>query len=123
MGTTEIAAGGAVGLSIVGCEVADITERNPLLKLKRSYPRDLLVAGDFGRIGICSRQGERGNQPVRNSSGSRDSVMLSLIPSFCACLRHGGVGGANRNSRRLCPSVRFAPMPCGTDTVPPARRP
>jgi hypothetical protein len=41
--------------------------------------------------------------------------------SFRTCRCPGGVEGANCNNRRLGASVRFAPMPPGTDTAGPAR--
>ena len=55
--------------------------------------------------------------------GWREIVMSPfLTPSFGANLRQGGVGNANRSDRRRCRSVRFAPMPRGTDTARPAGR-
>jgi hypothetical protein len=49
-------------------------------------------------------------------------MLILLRSSFRTCLGPGGVEGANRNNRRLGASVWFAPMPCGTDTVGPARQ-
>ena len=54
-------------------------------------------------------------------SRSRLNMLPSLIPSFGACLCHGGVAGANRIDRRLWRSSRFAPTPSGTDTARPTR--
>jgi hypothetical protein len=54
------------------------------------------------------------------SSGREIAMRLSLNSSYVVLVRQGDVGGANRNDRRLWPSVRFAPMPGGTDTAHPA---
>jgi hypothetical protein len=46
-------------------------------------------------------------------------MLLSFIPSFGACLGHGGVAGANRTDRRLWRSPWFAPRLDGRDTARP----
>jgi hypothetical protein len=83
----------------------------------------VVFAGDSADRKLLSRR-ERGNRcPVDHATGSREVVMwLSSIPSFGACLRHGGVEGANRGDCPLGLSKRFAPMPLGTDTGRPADR-
>ena len=54
------------------------------------------------------------------SSGREIAMRLSLNSSYVVLVRQGDVGGANRHERRLWRSVRFAPMPGGTDTAHPA---
>jgi hypothetical protein len=61
--------------------------------------------------------------PAARATGSRETAMrVSSTPSFGACLRHGGVGGANRGDCPSGRSLRFSPLPFGTDTASPADR-
>ena len=102
----------------------NVTKRNLALRVKRPRCANTLFGGRSSGSQIALWKGERGNRcPVGHATGSRDMVMWhSSTPSFGACLRHGGVGGANRGD---CPSglsTQFAPMPPGTDTARSADR-
>jgi hypothetical protein len=101
-----------------------VSKRNRSLTLKRGQSaqsghslavfaaRELLY---FESEGETTRSGRTSAGAVRVNS-----MTLSLKSSFVVLLRQGGVGGANRNDRRLWRSVRFAPVGGSTDTARPA---
>jgi hypothetical protein len=101
-----------------------VSKRNRSLKLKRDQSAqrgDLLDFVTDRELLYFESEGETARS-ARTSAGSGRVIGMTLSSksSFVALLRQGGVGGANRNDRRLWRSVRFAPMPSGTDTARPA---
>jgi hypothetical protein len=101
-----------------------VSKRNRSLTLKRDQSAQRGDVVDF----VAARKllyFESGGEttrfgPTSIASGRVIGMTLFLKSSFDAFLRQGGVGGANRNDRRLWRSVRFAPMPGSTDTARPA---
>jgi hypothetical protein len=105
-------------------KLLNVTKRNVALKVK-----GLAAAKVVPRAGITADRKllyRRASAVIAVGSfttgRARSLMWLSSTPSFAACPNHGGVGGASRNDRPSWQSMRFAPMPRGTDTAGPADR-